>query len=159
MAHLAQSTSPLREHKRNRNLVFLAAIGLRLGLLLYGEYQDAHSALKYTDVDYRVFSDASKYTLTPSFSEWNKAQGWLAKRLGWDTLIGELSIENRLNVNISLNPRCWQPLYASNLSLYPHPSPFIATKFVSAPDIWKSSIRSLRCAYWPAPVVSLDLRQ
>jgi GPI mannosyltransferase 1 subunit M len=33
---------------------------LRLVLLVYGIWQDAHSALKYTDIDYLVFTDASR---------------------------------------------------------------------------------------------------
>ena len=33
---------------------------LRLVLLLYGIWHDAHSALKYTDVDYYVFTDAAR---------------------------------------------------------------------------------------------------
>ncbi|KAM3083955.1 GPI mannosyltransferase 1 [Clarireedia jacksonii] len=35
---------------------------LRIILLLYGLYQDAHSPLKYTDIDYHVFTSASQYT-------------------------------------------------------------------------------------------------
>ncbi|KAG9013002.1 GPI mannosyltransferase 1 [Tulasnella sp. JGI-2019a] len=41
----------------------LLAISLRAALLIYGEYHDVHSALKYTDIDYRVFSDATKFIL------------------------------------------------------------------------------------------------
>ena len=37
-----------------------AATILRFGLLLYGYYQDAFSALKYTDIDYYVFTDAAR---------------------------------------------------------------------------------------------------
>lgn len=41
--------------------VFLAATALRLTLLVYGGWQDAHSAVKYTDIDYMVFTDAARY--------------------------------------------------------------------------------------------------
>ncbi|QPG95205.1 GPI mannosyltransferase 1 [Epichloe festucae Fl1] len=41
--------------------LFLIALLLRLILLLYGTWQDAHSAIKYTDIDYLVFTDASRF--------------------------------------------------------------------------------------------------
>ncbi|MCJ1375450.1 GPI mannosyltransferase 1 [Loxospora ochrophaea] len=41
--------------------IFVSAILLRLILLLYGLFQDAYSPLKYTDIDYFVFTDAARY--------------------------------------------------------------------------------------------------
>lgn len=41
--------------------IFWAAIILRVVLLLYGLWQDAISPVKYTDIDYYVFTDASRF--------------------------------------------------------------------------------------------------
>ncbi|KAK8195704.1 GPI mannosyltransferase-like protein 1 [Phyllosticta capitalensis] len=42
-------------------LVFAAAILLRAVLLVYGLFQDAYSPMKYTDIDYFVFTDATRF--------------------------------------------------------------------------------------------------
>ncbi|KAK8009083.1 GPI mannosyltransferase 1 [Apiospora marii] len=42
------------------SLVFTAAYFLRAVLLVYGLWQDANSPLKYTDIDYLVFTDAAR---------------------------------------------------------------------------------------------------
>ncbi|QSZ29769.1 hypothetical protein DSL72_004286 [Monilinia vaccinii-corymbosi] len=43
-------------------LLFTSATLLRIVLFFYGLYQDAYSPLKYTDIDYYVFTSASSYT-------------------------------------------------------------------------------------------------
>jgi phosphatidylinositol glycan class M len=42
-------------------LVFSSAIALRIGLFFYGLWQDANSPMKYTDIDYYVFTDAARF--------------------------------------------------------------------------------------------------
>lgn len=41
--------------------LYSAAVLLRLVLLVYGLWQDANSPLKYTDIDYLVFTDATRF--------------------------------------------------------------------------------------------------
>lgn len=55
--------------------VFLISAIVRVGLILYSEWHDAHSVVKYTDVDYRVFSDAARFVLSPSSTDGNVAKG------------------------------------------------------------------------------------
>lgn len=42
-------------------LVFSSAVALRVVLFFYGLWQDANSPMKYTDIDYYVFTDAARY--------------------------------------------------------------------------------------------------
>lgn len=60
--------------------VLVASTLLRVGLILYSEWHDAHSVVKYTDIDYRVFSDAARFVLRPGAG--NVAQGPLGRALG-----------------------------------------------------------------------------
>ena len=59
--------------------VLVVSIALRVGLIAYSEWHDAHSVVKYTDIDYRVFSDAARFLRSPSAD--NVAQGHLGKLL------------------------------------------------------------------------------
>ena len=42
-------------------VLLLASLLLRVALLLYGEWQDKNFKVKFTDIDYHVFSDASRH--------------------------------------------------------------------------------------------------
>lgn len=44
-------------------VLFSAALLVRLALLCFGVYQDQNLQLKYTDVDYHVFTDASRFII------------------------------------------------------------------------------------------------
>ncbi|OQV08996.1 hypothetical protein CLAIMM_13186 [Cladophialophora immunda] len=52
--------SLLKSLLSSRATVFTSAFLLRAILLVYGIYQDSVSALKYTDIDYYVFTDAAR---------------------------------------------------------------------------------------------------
>ncbi|RHZ87750.1 hypothetical protein Glove_30g63 [Diversispora epigaea] len=41
--------------------ICILAIIFRLILLIYGEWQDKHMQVKYTDIDYKVFTDAARF--------------------------------------------------------------------------------------------------
>jgi phosphatidylinositol glycan class M len=69
--------------------ICLAAALLRLVLIAYSVYHDARHALKYTDIDYKVFSDAASYVAYPSDHLGNRASGPLARILGLDSFLGD----------------------------------------------------------------------
>ncbi|KAJ9099304.1 hypothetical protein QFC21_004185 [Naganishia friedmannii] len=66
----------------NQRIQVLSFI-IQLGLIAYGEYHDRHSVLKYTDIDYRVFSDAVHALWTPDPQSGNLARGPLTRWMGW----------------------------------------------------------------------------
>ncbi|KAF8809011.1 GPI mannosyltransferase 1 [Phlegmacium glaucopus] len=69
--------------------VLLSATVLRISLILYSEWHDARSLVKYTDVDYRVFSDAAAFLLQPGPGDANQAQGPLKRLFGYQLDIGD----------------------------------------------------------------------
>ncbi|KAJ7741599.1 glycosyltransferase family 50 protein [Mycena maculata] len=69
--------------------VLVLSIVIRVGLIVYSEWHDAHSVVKYTDIDYRVFSDAARFLLNPGPDTENHAEGPLGRLLGVNLAVGD----------------------------------------------------------------------
>ncbi|KAI9057906.1 glycosyltransferase family 50 protein [Trametes sanguinea] len=73
---MASNSDHFLRHVPSFSTILLASTALRIALIIYSEWHDAHSVVKYTDVDYRVFSDAARFVLYPQPD--NRAAGPLA---------------------------------------------------------------------------------
>lgn len=127
-------------------VLVLGGLVFRLILVVYGEYHDRQSPLKYTDIDYRVFSDAASFILHPT--ELNHARGQLGVKLDLGEWVAHYPQDPTL---VSYSDNNFQPIYAFHISLYTLVGAHADTERVRASGIWQDPVLSGRRADCSGP--------